>query len=191
MNIDFEDAMIGATLSPTAMVRRKASRISAASGDVKSREDLRYLCRAIDQAANELAEVATHNVDVASRAGFLPTRYLGIDSEPQAAGGIAAGVALTVNSNPTVSVRIVGFRTDSTFASDFQINNIRVATIDLVVGDTACPATMFTAGIMLPPTSAPILPAGAAAGTAVTNISGAARRFRGGFPIIKLTNPEC
>lgn len=193
MNIDVEPALIGASNSRRAVKKivSKARRVLGKVDEVENGSDLRYLCRVFKDLTDEFVELASHNVDIASKTGGLPTRYLGIDSGPQIAGGIPAGGTLGVLSNPSVVVRIVVIRTDDTFASDFNIDDISVATMDLVVGARACPSTMFTAGICLPPTSAPILPAGSSAETDVQNIGGAARRFRGGFGIIKLTNPEC
>jgi hypothetical protein len=192
MNFDPSNAMVGAALARRPkLLLGSVRKVMNALPSVADTRDLQTLCRALEAAGEEMVEVASHNVEMASKTNNLPTRYLGIDSFNQLAGGIVAGAVLAVASNPTVAVRIVGFRTDDTFASDFNIQNIRIATLDIIVGDSPCPATMFTTGISLPPMSAPVLPAGAAAITQVQNIGGAARRFRGGFPIFKLTNPEC
>ena len=189
LNMDYNAAIVGAN-SPKAL-GRVARSLARNIATIRDKGQFQVASQHLASVADKLTDVATHNVDVASKAGLLPSRYLGVDSEQQTAGGIAAGGTLAVASQPTVEVRPIGFRVDDTHAADFNIDNIRMATLDLLVGTQACPASMFTTGITLPPLSAPKLSAGSPAIVTVTNIAGAARRFRAGFPLAKLSNPEC
>ena len=176
LNEDWADALVGAT-TPEALAS-VADRMASQVDSVRTKEGLRYACKAASLLSRKLKEQATHNVTVASKAGLMPSRMLGVDSEGQAGGGIAAGGQLNVSSAPTIPVRVNGFRTDATFAADFNINNVRISTIAILVGDQAAPASAFTTGISLPPLSTPIASSGSPIITDVTNIGGAARRFR-------------
>lgn len=185
---DYTSAYAGATLPQLAAASRK---LVADAAGASTHADLTKVAHVAQAIGNRMQAAAREQVNVASKAGLLPTNYLGIDSERQFAGGIAAGATGNVTVNPAVNVRITGFRTDDTFASDFQIDRIDVATLNLIVGQDGCPASMFTSGIALPPVAAPELPGGSLAEISFVNISGAARRARAAFPVIKLQNVAC
>lgn len=176
LNEDYVDALVGATTPDT--LARVADQMASHVARATSKEDLRYACRCAQQLAAKFQQAATHNVEVSSKAGLMPSRILGVDSEPANAGGIAALTTVAVSSAPSIEVRINGFRTDSAFAADFNINNIRISTVAILVGDQAAPASAFVAGISLPPLSTPKASSGSPVVTEVRNIGGAARRFR-------------
>lgn len=188
INTDFAGALVGADLST---IRDSARDVLAAIPKVETKAELQYLCRQASEVATALQQKAAENVNVASKAGFLPSRYLGIDSNREFPAGILAGGTVDVNVRPSVDVRIIGFRMDETFAGDFSVRQINVATIQLIVGEDSLPASMFVSGIMLPPMAAPKLTGGSSAQVSFVNVSGAARRARAGFPIIKLSDPGC
>ena len=87
-SVDFEDAIIGAT--PQALAKL-ATRMTTAAGTVRTKRDLKTLAYGFRRLGGRLRTIARENVEVASKAGLLPSRYLGFDSERQFPGGIARG----------------------------------------------------------------------------------------------------
>lgn len=188
-DIDYDSALSGA--STIRDLSRVASSLAVTAAQAAGPRDVQQAAGMARALGAALARKAKENVEVASQAGFLPTNYLGVDSERQWAGGIPAGGERQVTINPSVDVRITGFRMDSAFADDFTITRINVATLDLIVGQDGVPSSAFTSGISLPPIAAPKLPGGSAAEVNFLNVSGAARRARALFPVIKLNHPGC
>ena len=110
--------------------------------------------------------------------------FLGIDSEPQAAGGIAGAATLIINSEPNVPFEIGWFQTVGSQAANFLINAITVARMTLLAGAEPVPAEMFLGGPTGQggvPIAAPVLAAGTRIQTSVTNIDAAAHRFNAGL----------
>jgi hypothetical protein len=186
--IDYENAMAGVSMGQLA---RYASSISRKAAGSPGRAELLDIANAGQALSSVLKVRARENVDVASRAGALPTNYLGVDSVGQLAGGILAGTTLVVNSAPNVMVRPTGFRFDDTFSADFSITEITVSNRNLIIGAQACPSSMFTTGIALPPVQAPRASGGSVVNIGMQNIGGAARRGRAGLPVLDIENAAC
>lgn len=185
---NFENALSGRP-TPTKLraVTKKLVRVMQTA---EGRQDADYLCEVMDEVAEKMVEMNRGDIEVASSVGGLPTRYLAIDSLPQVAGGIVPGTPVDILSTPTVEVKIVTIRFDDAFAQDFTVGQLKVANIDLMLGSgRELPMSMFTTGICLPPTDAPILRAGSASSVRGVNNGGANRRFLGGFGVLELDGP--
>ncbi len=106
--------------------------------------------------------------------------FLGVDSEPQAAGGIAGAATLVINSEPNVPMELGWFQTAGSQAPNFLVNSITVARMNLIAGGDPIPAETLLggpSGVGGIPISTPVLAAGTRFQTSVTNIDAAAHRF--------------
>lgn len=186
---DYTRALAGAE-TPQGMMQL-ADQLLDAADSCRTPDDIRDCARMAYALGKAGRHMARENVDYASKAKQLPTVYLGVDSNRQFPAGIAAGTSQRVVVTPAIPCRVTGFYTDSTFAADFNVDTLKVATLDLVIGQDGVPATMFVSGICLPPVSAPRLPGGSQAEITFNNIGGAARRARAGFAVIPLDDPYC
>jgi hypothetical protein len=119
-----------------------------------------------------------------ARTQFLPAIFVGIDS---GAVLIPAGATQAITTEPQVPVRVTKFVVASSCAAFFNVNEIKIARLDLLASASGVPAEQFIPNAETPPIEAPVLPAGSQIVVAVENVSGAPQRFRGGFPAIDLT----
>lgn len=106
--------------------------------------------------------------------------FLGVDSEPQAAGGIAGAATLVINSEPNVPMELGWFQTAGSQAPNFLVNAITVARTNLLASADPIPAESLLGGpngVGGIPISTPVLAAGTRIQTSVTNIDAAAHRF--------------
>lgn len=108
----------------------------------------------------------------------MPQINIGVDSEPQAAGGIAAGGTLVIPVQPSVPVQITEFEVASSCAPFFQINSIKTARMDLLGGSLSVPAESYLPNSRHPPIENPVVSGGSQISISVTNIDAAAQRFR-------------
>lgn len=113
----------------------------------------------------------------ASTAKALPQIFVGIDSEPTNAGGVAAAATVNVNGEPQVPMRITDLTVANTAAPFFLINSLQIARLNMLASGVPIPAEQFIANSNRPPIECPILPAGSQVTLSITNLDAAARRF--------------
>lgn len=143
-------------------------------------------------AAQQQADAIQHTAHLQKQqqlitAKKLPQIFLGVDSEPQSAGGILAAGVLAITSEASVPLRITDFKVASAIAPFFNVNSITVARLNLMAGASGVPAEAWIPNAENPPIECPLLPAGSQVITTVENVDLATHRFRGGFYAIDLT----
>lgn len=180
---DWQDA-VGA-LAPKAMAS-VATALKANLKQVSNTVEGEQWAHLASQFAEALQRKAALNLDTASKAGLQPSRYIGIDSV--AAMAVGAG---QVNVNTNEDARIIGFRTDATWAIDFLVTQISIGNRNHIIGNVGVPATAFTTGISLPPMSTPIMKAGAGAVIGVFNRAVVVRQFNALFAAIPVGDDAC
>lgn len=144
---------------------------------LRLRDDLRREVREAKQAAfNE-------RLDADSKARMLPQVFLGMDSATVAgfAAGVPAGGAVVIPEQPNSDFRVTDFIASIENPTDFQITQITIARLTLLLSGTGIPMDIFTTGVQRPPIETPKLRGGVPLSINVLNIATAARRFRGSF----------
>lgn len=188
MGQNWADAVGGLDISMLRKMLDETQRVFA--GASSPQDGATFLAKA-RQLVTVLEQGAGRKLDVASRAGFQPVRYVGIDSLPQFPLSIPVAGVVGINVNSALKCKIIGFRWDATWAVDFVINQVQVSTLGLILGPVGIPATCFVTGVSLPPTDAPLLTPGSPAVVTVLNRGAAVRNALGMFTVIPLEAPGC
>ena len=139
-------------------------------------EAIRLIARQTDKMSAE----ASSRRSAAAQASDLPQVLLGINNS-----SVAANTSAAVTTQASTTLRITDFFCRDAVGDDFNISAMKMGRLDLVTGG-AVPASMFRSSVQRPPLETPALASSTTISMTVDNLTGAAKRFDGGFTGIDL-----
>lgn len=104
-------------------------------------------------------------------AGRLPKVFLGFDST------VNSATTSAVTAEPVATLRPVDLIVRSSNVEDFQFGDLKVGRVDMIVGSSGVPASMFAPNANRPVISSPPLQAGTNATLNTTNLTNANSRL--------------